>query len=163
MPRFPDWHHSDELIAILDALPDQRLNRALHDLLWQYAGENSDAAQREALLALLQHPRYRGLQNLHHWIGDVLHGGTPWTTLLPHIEAQLGHLHHESCATFGDQAGMSDDTDALEAAVARLFAEGSDNAHSIIWSILYWHKALAVRRPAWDAWLRQRIAALHRE
>ncbi|MDO4694058.1 MAG: hypothetical protein Q4A62_05460 [Eikenella sp.] len=163
MPRLslPDWQHPDELLATLDALPDGRVNRALYELLWQYAGEGVHAAQCQALFALLPHPRYRGRQNLHHWIADVLYGGMPWQALLPHIEAQLGRLHVESCRVFGERAGMSDDTDALEDAVQRLFAAGSGNAHDIICSMLYWHKALAVRRPEWGAWLRRRTAVLH--
>lgn len=157
----PNWQHADELFATLDTLPEQRLNRALYELLWQYEGENVHAAQCQALSALLQHPRYRGRQNLYHWIADTLYGGLPWQTLLPDIEAQLGRLHTESCRAFGEYAGMSDDTDALEEAVQRLFAEGSDNAHDIIWSMLYWHQALAKRRPEWGEWQRRRIAALH--
>lgn len=134
MPRLvlPDWQSSDALLATLDALPDKHLNRALYELLWQCAGENTHSAQCQALCALLQHPRYRGRQSLHHWIADVLHGGMTWQALLPHIEAQLGCLHAESCRAFSDHAGMSDDTDALEDAVQRLFAEGSGNAHDII-------------------------------
>lgn len=135
--HFPYWRHPDELLAILDALPEAKLNRALHELLWQYNGENSSAMQQQALCRLLAHPRYRGCKNLYEWVEDALLGNMTWAELLPHIEAQLGHLHTESCRAFGDQGGMHADTDTLDIAVARLFAHGSENAHDIIWSILY--------------------------
>ncbi|MDO4777697.1 MAG: hypothetical protein Q4A06_09670 [Cardiobacteriaceae bacterium] len=159
--RFPNWRHPDELLAILDALPDTKLNRALYELLWQYDGENANATQQQTLFILLAHPRYRGCKNLHRWIDDALLGGMVWAELLPHIEAQLGFLHAESCRAFGDHGGMHADTDTLEAIVTRLFAHDSDNAHDIIWSILYWHQALRERHPEWGQWLRGRIAALH--
>lgn len=162
MPSFPYWQDSAELIAYLDTLPDRTLNRALYELLWQCDSDHNDAHLRHALFALLAHPRYRSCPNLHHWITDLLHGGLPWRELLPHIRAQLGHLHHDSCRAFGDHGGMFVPPAELAPVVEQLFAHGSDNASDILWSCLYWSEDLRAAHPDWAHWLQQRIAALPR-
>ncbi|MGF6148064.1 Uncharacterised protein [Kingella potus] len=90
----------------------------------------------------------------------MLAGGADWTAWQAEIFASLDGLHLETCRTFGDWAGMDDNTPpaAAEALIRALFAlPPSPQAVEILFGYLYWHETLRRLHPEWAQWLERQI------
>ena len=116
-------------------------------------------------LRLLWHdPRFQGLENIKHWLRDVLaldEVNGSWLALQGEIETLMETLHPETCRTYGEYGGMFKSAQTLEPFVARMLERDTEASRSMAWDCLYWNKELCRLRPDWDEWLKEGIRNLH--
>jgi len=75
--QLPLWQTPEQVCDILLALPEKQRNRALYELVFLFDHDNpqgrTEAESQLATLRLLWHdPRFQGLENIKHWLRDVL-------------------------------------------------------------------------------------------
>lgn len=156
-PNLPDWQTPEQLLSILLGLPEQRRNRSLYLLVWQYGGEDAAVAELGALRRLLAEPALCGLENVKLWLQQVLYGDPAlWPVLWPDVAAVLDKLHPESCRVYGEFGGMFAPLEQAERIVGQLLALGSVRACEMADCCLAWHEGLQRRRPEWSAQQRER-------
>ncbi len=116
--NLPYWQTAQQVQDILLDLPENQRNRALYELLWLFDFDSLDAEtdSQLAVLRLLWHdPRFQHLENIKHWLEEVLNShDNAWFELQPEIEMLLDVLHPETCRTYGDHGGMTQDAEILE-------------------------------------------------
>ena len=71
------WQTPEQVCDILLALPEKQRNRALYELVSLFGHDNpqgwTESESQLATLRLLWHdPRFQGLENIKHWLHDVL-------------------------------------------------------------------------------------------
>ena len=159
----PHWHSPEHVRQILLALPEKKRNRALYQLIdqfdYNYHHEPCATPVQLATLRLLWHdPRFQTLENLKHWLYNVLCSDPAhWLTLQTDILQLIDTLHPETCRTYGDFGGMHQPADILQAFVAQLFARATPAALGMAWDCLYWNAELRQLRPDWAQWLNDQI------
>ena len=77
LSKLPLWQTPEQVCDILLALPEKQCNRALYELVSLFDHENpqgqTEAESQLATLRLLWHDlRFQGLENIKHWLRDVL-------------------------------------------------------------------------------------------
>ena len=95
------WQTPEQVCDILLALPEKQRNRALYELVFLFDHENpqgrTEAESQLAALRLLWHdPRFQGLENIKHWLRDVLgldESNGSWLALQGDIETLMEMLH----------------------------------------------------------------------
>ena len=159
----PHWHSPEHVRQILLALPEKKRNRALYQLIdqfdYNYHHEPCATPVQLATLRLLWHdPRFQTLENLKHWLYNVLCSDPAhWLTLQTDILQLMDTLHPETCRTYGDFGGMHQPADILQAFVAQLFARATPAALGMAGDCLYWNAELRQLRPDWAQWLNNQI------
>lgn len=169
LSKLPLWQTPEQVCDILLALPEKQRNRALYELVSLFDHENpqgrTEAESQLATLRLLWHdPRFQSLENIKHWLRDVLaldEVNGSWLALQGEIETLMETLHPETCRTYGEYGGMFKSAQTLEPFVARMFERDTESSRSMAWDCLYWNKELCRLRPDWDEWLKEEIRNLH--
>ena len=168
LSKLPLWQTPEQVCDILLALPEKQRNRALYELVFLFDHENpqgrTEAESQLAALRLLWHdPRFQALENIRHWLRDVLgldELNGSWFALQDDIETLMEMLHPETCRTYGEYGGMFKSAQTLEPFVARMFDRNTEASRSMAWDCLYWNKELRRLRPDWDEWLKEEIRNL---
>ncbi len=158
--NLPAWRRPEACLALLAALPPERHNRALYELLWCFEGDNLDAAQYAVWQALLHDCRFQGLQNVHHWLSELMLGEYALSALWAEICPVIDRLHPETCGTFGDYLYLYGDADEqqLVAIMDWLLQHNSRNARYAAFSALLRLPAQGgCLRPEWPVWLAAEI------
>ena len=162
--NLPYWQTAQQVQDILLDLPENQRNRALYELLWLFDFDSLDAEtdSQLAVLRLLWHdPRFQHLENIKHWLEEVLNShDNAWLELQSEIEMLLDVLHPETCRTYGDHGGMTQDAEILEPFVAKMLTQNTAQSLGMAWDCLYWNKPLCQLHPEWHDWLKNEIQKL---
>ena len=167
--NLPQWRSPEHLRQILLSQPENKHNRALYQLVFQFDHDYHHGKQPEipmqlaALRLLWQDPRFQALENIKHWLHEVLIGDTEnWLALQTEILQLADALHPETCRTYGDFGGMHQSAQTLQPFVAKLFAHGSPATLGMARDCLYWNENLRRQRPDWNKWFAGQTAQIHR-